>query len=90
MSHNYWDHVNAFAVENNDMKVLWDFDICIDHLLTASCPDIVVINKLQKTVQIVDASVPSDCNVAQKECEKIEMYKDLSVELSSLQRMKCM
>jgi len=49
------------------MKVLWDFNIYTDHLLTARRPDIVVIDKLQKTVQIVDVSVPSDCNVAQKE-----------------------
>ena len=57
--------------------------------MIARRPDVVVIDKLQKTVQIVDVSVPSDCNVAQKECEKIEKYKDLSVELSSLWRMKC-
>ena len=89
MSHNYWDLVPVSVVENNDMKVLWDFNIYTDHLITARCPDIVVIDKLQKTVQIVDVSVPSDCNVTKKEGEKIEKYKDLSVELSSLWKMKC-
>jgi len=89
VSHNYWDHVPAAVVENNDMKVLWDFNIYTDHLLAARCPDIVVIDKQQKTVQIVDVSVPSDCHVAQKEKEKIEKYRDLSIELSSLWRMKC-
>ena len=34
-------------------------------------------------------AVPSDCNVITKETEKIEKYKDLSVELSSLWKMKC-
>jgi len=66
VSRNYWDHVPA-AVENQEMKVLQDFNIYTDHLLTARCPVIVVIDKLQKTVQTVDVSVPSDCNVAQKE-----------------------
>jgi len=89
VSRNYWDHDPVAVVENQEMKVLWDFNIYTDHLLTARRPDIVVIDKLQKTVQIVDVSVPSDCNVAQKEKEKIEKYRDLSVELSSLWRMKC-
>ena len=40
-------------------------------------------------MQIVDVAVPSDCNVTMKEIEKIEKYKDLSVELSSLWKMKC-
>jgi len=48
-----------------------------------------VIDKIQKIVQIVDVSVPSDCHVTQKEKEKIEKYRDLSIELSSLWRMKC-
>ena len=33
--------------------------------------------------------MPSDCHVAQKEKEKIEKYRDLSIEFSSLWRMKC-
>ena len=55
VSRNYWDHVPTSVVENNDMKVLWDVNIYTDHLITARCPDIVVIDKLQKAVQIVDA-----------------------------------
>ena len=31
-----------------------------------------------------DVAVPSDCNVSAKEIEKIEKYKDLSIELTSL------
>ena len=81
MSRNYWDHFPASVVENNDMKILWDFNFYNDHLKTAKHPDIVVVDKPQKTVQIVNISVPSDNNVGQKECEKIEKYKDLSVEL---------
>ena len=63
--------------------------IYTDHILAAQHPDIVVIDKHQKVVQIVDIVVPSDCNVTIKESEKIEKYKDLSVELSSLWKMKC-
>ena len=34
-------------------------------------------------------AVPSDYNVTSKETEKIEKYKDLSIEISSLWKMKC-
>jgi len=51
VSCNYWDHVPAAVVENNDMKVLWDFNLFTDHLVTARHPDIVMIDKIQKRVQ---------------------------------------
>ena len=89
VSHNYWDHAPSAVVESPKVKVLWDFNIYTDHVLAAQCPDIVVIDKHQKVVQTVDIAVPSDCNVTTKESEKIKKYKDLSVELSSLWKMKC-
>ena len=76
-------------MKSSEVKVLWDFNIYTDHVLAARRPDIVVMDKHQKAVQIVDIAVPSDCNVTIKESEKIEKYKDLSVELSSLWKMKC-
>ena len=50
--------------------------ILTDCVLAAQCPDIVMIDKHQKAVQIVDIAVPSDCNVTIKESKKIEKYKD--------------
>ena len=89
VSHNYWDHPPSTVVESPGVKVLWDFNIYTDHILTAQYPDIVTIDKHQKAVQDVDIAVPSDCNVTMKESKKIEKYKHLSVELSSLWKMKC-
>ena len=89
VSRNYWDHIPSAVVESSDVKLLWDFNIYTDHVLAARRPDIVVIDHLHNVVQIVDVAVPSDCNVTMKEIDKIEKYKDLSVELSSLWKMKC-
>ena len=89
VSHNYWDHAPSAVVESPKVKLLWDFNIYIDHVLAAWHPDIVMIDKHQKAVQIVDIAVPSYCNVTIKKSEKIEKYKDLSVEFSSLWKMKC-
>lgn len=89
VARNYWNHVPSAVVDSSEVKVLWDFNIYIDCVLAARRPDIVVIAKHQQVVQIVDVAVPSDCNVVMKETEKIEKYKDLSIELSSLWKMKC-
>jgi len=89
VSRYYWNHNPSGVVENSAVKVLWDFDIYTDRYLTARRPDIVVIDKCQKLVQIIDVAVPLDSNVSAKEVEKIEKYKDLSVELTALWNMKC-
>jgi len=68
---------------------LLDFNIYSDHHLSAQCPDIVGIDKCQKLVQIIDAAVPMNSNVCAKEIEKIDKYKDLSLEMISLWKMKC-
>ena len=68
---------------------MWDFNIYTDRVLAARHPHIVVISKHQKLVLIDNVTVPSDCNVTMKETEKIEKYKDLLIEFSSLWKMKC-
>ena len=68
---------------------MWDFNIYTDNYLSARRPDIVVIDKSQKLVQIIDVAVPMDSNASAKEVEKIDKYKDLSLELTSLWKMKC-
>jgi len=56
------------------MKVLWNFNTYKDHFIIRH-PDIVGIDKLQKSVQIVNVSVLSDYKVAQKECEKLRSIR---------------
>ena len=46
--------------------------IQIMHVLSASYPDIVVVNKEVAYVQIIGAAVPADCNITSKEAEKVE------------------
>ena len=80
----YTSVILCLSINNNNNNNIYTY-----HVLAARRPDIVVIDKLQNVVQIVDVAVPPDCNVTMKETEKIEKYKDLSVELSSLWKMKC-
>ena len=80
----------ASVLENNTHKLLWDFDIQTDHLISARRPDLVIINnnKKKRTCKIVDFAVPALHKRKLKECEKKDKYLDLSRELKKLWNMQ--
>ena len=41
-------HSPATVLENDTHKLLWDFNIQTDHLISARRPDLIVINKTKK------------------------------------------
>ena len=41
-------HNPASVLENDTHKLLWDFDIQTDHLISARRPDLIIINKKKK------------------------------------------
>ena len=69
-------------------KLLWDFDIQTDHLISGRRPDLIIINKKKKTCKIVDFAVPADHRIKLKECEKKDEYLDLARELKKLWNLK--
>ena len=70
--------------ENNSVKILWDFNIFVDHVISARQPDIVVIDKVSSVVTLIDASIPADKHLTVKEEEKLSKYQDLRIELERL------
>ena len=87
----------AFVLENDRHKLRWDFDIQTDHLISASRPDFIIINKKKKkkkkrkkkrTCKIVDLAAPADHRIKPKETEKKDKYLDLARELKKLWNMK--
>ena len=71
--------------ENETHKLLWDFEIQIDHLILARQPElIIIIKKKKRTCQIVDFAVPADNRVKLKESKKSDKYLDLARELKKL------
>ena len=71
-------------------KLLWDFDIHMDHLISARRPDLIIINKKKKkiTCKIIDFAVPVDKRIKLKEWEKKDKYLDLARELKKLWNMQ--
>ena len=60
-------HKPESVLENETHKILWDFEIQTDHLITARRPDLVLINKKKRTCHFVDFAVPADHRVRLKE-----------------------
>ncbi|TWW69263.1 hypothetical protein D4764_18G0000690 [Takifugu flavidus] len=65
------------VVENKQAKILWDLQIQTVKMLMANQPDIVVVDKHQKTVVVIDVAILSDSNIRKKEHEKLEKYQGL-------------
>ena len=77
----WYMHNPAPVPENDTHKLLWDFDIQTDHLMSAIRPDLIIINKKKKICKFVDFAVPADHRIKLKECEKRDKYLDLAREL---------
>ena len=78
------------VLENETHKLLWDFEIQMDHLISARQPDHLIINnnKQKRTCRIVDFAIPAGHGVKLKESEKKDKYLDPARELRKLWNMK--
>ena len=66
----------------------WVFEIQKDHLISARRPDLIMINKKERTCKIGNFIVPADHRVKLKEREKKDKYLDLVRELEKMWNMK--
>ena len=83
-SERWYDHTPEKVVENDKAKLLWDYDVRTDHRIQARKPDLIVVNKENQKVQLIDVAIPWDTRVVEKAREKIEKYQDLKMELRRL------
>ena len=58
-------------MENDDVKLLWDFNIRTDKLIEARRPQIVLIDNKNKETPIVYVATQGDFRVKENEIEKI-------------------
>ena len=79
----------APVLENDTLKLLWDFDKHRDHLISTRRPDLIIINKKKKRIcKIVDFALPADHWIKLKECEKKDRYLNLASELKKRKTLK--
>ena len=67
---------------------MWDFSIQTDHVTEARRPDLVVVDKKERSCKIIDFAVPGDSTIEEKEKDKIEKYHDLERELQKIWNVK--
>ena len=84
----WYEHQPDSVIETEQVKILWDFTIQTDNTIQARRPDIVIVNKIEKTRHIIDVAIPGDERVLVKETEKIEKYDELRRELERLWKVK--
>ena len=66
-----YEHEPESVLENEVCKILWDFSIQTDHLIEARRPDLVVVDKKERSCKIIDFEVPGDSRIGEKEKDKI-------------------
>ena len=84
----WYEHVPEGAVENEEVKLLWDNNVQCDYVIEARRPDIIIVDKKEHKGLIIDIAVPADVNVGEKEKEKVEKYQDLKREIARLWKLK--
>ena len=83
-SEKWYEHAPEDVVENEEVKILWDVMIQCDREIKARKPDIVVVNKNERSCAIIDIAIPGDIRVSEKEKEKIERYQELKREIKRM------
>ena len=85
---NKWYMNNPAAVlENDTHKLLLDFDIQTDYLISARRPELIIINNKKRICKIVDFAIPADHRI-KKDCEKKDKCLNFARELKKLWNMK--
>ena len=94
---NIWYLYNPKSVQENEThKLLWDFEIQTDHLISVRRSDLIKFNekkkekKRKRTFRIEDFAHPVNHRVRIKENEKRDKYLDLAWEQKKLWNMKVM
>ena len=79
---------NVAAVEDDDVKLIWDINIQCDNIIEARRRGLTLVDKKAKSCVIIDVAIPGDCRIREKQIEKIEKYQILKRELKRLWSLK--
>ena len=83
-SEKWYEDAPEGVVENEEVKILQDVIIHCDREIKPRKPDIVVVNKNERSCAIIDIAIPGDIRVSEKEKEKIERDQELTREIKRM------
>ena len=84
----WYEHAPEGAVENEEVKLLWDINVQCDNVIEARKPDIILTDKKERKYIIIDIAVPADVRVGGKESKKMEKYHGLKREIGRFWKLK--
>ncbi|XP_072162700.1 uncharacterized protein [Bemisia tabaci] len=80
----YYKYCPATVLENQRFRLYWDNPILTDKTIMANRPDIVLVDKRDRTAYIIDISIPNNHNLELKYQEKMVKYLPLAAEMKRL------
>ena len=83
-----YEHEPESVLEYKGYKILWDFSIHTDYVIEVQRPDLVAVDKKERSCKIIDFAVPGDSRLEEKEKDKMEKYQDLGRELQKIWNVK--
>jgi len=69
------------VLENQNAKLIWDFEFHLRKTTTARRPDLTLEDKKQKKIWICDMTCPQQRNIEAKRVEKMTKYRQLAFEM---------
>ncbi|XP_052744232.1 trypsin, alkaline C-like [Bicyclus anynana] len=81
---NHNNNNNKPVLERGGVRLYWDRSIITDRTILANKPDIVVLDRAQSRVFLVDITIPYDENLVRAETEKKRKYLDLALEVTAM------
>jgi hypothetical protein len=70
------------------VTTLWNQQVQTDRTIPNNKPDIIIRDNEKRTCMLIDVAIPGDRNVIKKEAKKILKYKDLTIEIQRLWKVK--
>lgn len=80
----YYKYTPESIVENDVCRIYWDRDLQTDRTIQHNRPDIVVLDKKENIMYLIDVAIPAPVNVDKKHTEKIEKYLPLAYEMKEI------
>ena len=65
-SEKLYNHTPEKLVESDRPKILWDYDVRTDHRIQARTAGLILVNKENQKVAVIDIAIPWDTRVVEK------------------------
>jgi hypothetical protein len=86
----WYEHVpkSVETIKGGKVTILWNQQVQSDRTVPNNRPDIIVQGNEKGTCMLIDIAISGDRNVIKKEAEKILKYKDLTIEIQRMWKVK--